>query len=179
MKNNRIVQSAKELKNTKSLAMAAMLLAIATVLGIFSIPVGTSLKIGLSTLAIQLTAALFGPVVSGSVGALADILQYLIRPTGPYFPGFTISGAIGGIIFGLIYYKRRLSIPRIAVANLIVTVFVNILLNTFWLKVLYGKGFLALLPGRVTKNLVLLPIYVILFYLMTRALERAGLRKED
>ena len=48
---------------------------------------------------------LFGPGVGGAVGALSDILGYAVRPTGPYFPGFTVTAALSGVIFGLLLGK--------------------------------------------------------------------------
>lgn len=166
MKRGDLARSARELKNIRSLAMAAMLLGMAVVLGILSIPVTPSVRVSLATIAIQLVAALFGPVVGGITGGLADLIQYFIRPTGPYFPGFTISGVIAGVIFGLFYYRETPLLPRVILANVAVSVPVNIFLNTLWLKLLYGNAYLALLPARAVKELILLPIFIALVYFL-------------
>lgn len=160
--------SARELKKVRSLTTAAMLLAVAVVLGIFSIPVTPSVKVSLATIAIQLTAALFGPAVAGISGGLADVIQHFIRPTGAYFPGFTISGILAGLIFGFFYYRRQPNLKRIIFANILVSIPVNLFLNTFWLKILYGSAYLALLPARAAKELILLPVFVVLVALLLR-----------
>ena len=45
---------------------------------------------------------------------------------------------------------------------------------TLCLSVLYGQGFLVLLPARALKNLIMWPIDSIIFYTITKALERIG-----
>ncbi len=149
-----------ELKDVKALAMTAMLLAIAVVLGFYTL---------------QVTGMLFGPVVGGLMGGAADLVKYLVRPTGPFFPGFTISGAASGVIYGMILYKRPLTIRRVALANGLVMILVNICLNTYWLTLLYGNAFFAILPARVIKQAVMFPIYVALFYGVSRVLGKAKL----
>ena len=162
-----------ELKNLKTLAMASMLLAIAVVLGFYTLQLTEFIKIGFAYIANELAGMMFGPVVGSLIGGLADVLKYLVNPTGPFFPGFTISGFLGGLIYGIVLYKKPLSIKRVIVANTLVTVFVNLLLNTYWLTLLYGNAFMALFPARILKQLVMLPIEVILFYAVARVLVKA------
>ena len=114
-------------------------------------------------------------MVGSLIGALADILKYMVNPTGPFFPGFTISGFFGGLIYGMVLYKKPLSIKRIIIANTLVTVLVNLLLNTYWLTLLYGNAYMALLPARIVKQLIMLPIEVILFYAVAKVLVKSGL----
>ena len=53
--------------------------------------------------------------------------------------------------------------PYLIVApSLIITIGLNLLLDTLWLKILMGQGFFALLPTRILKCAVMLPIQVIL-----------------
>ena len=167
--------SLHELKNLKSMVMAAMLLAIAVVLGFFTLQLTEFIKIGFAYIANEFAGMLFGPVVGSLIGALADILKYMVNPTGPFFPGFTISGFCGGLIYGIVLYKKPLSLKRVIVANTLVTIFVNLLLNTYWLTLLYGNAYMALLPARIVKQLVMLPIEVILFYAVAKVLIKSGL----
>ncbi len=79
------------------------------------------------------------------------------------------------MIYGVILYKKPLSIKRIALANGLVMIFVNICLNTYWLTLLYGQAFMAILPARVIKQIVLFPIYVALFYGVSKIMGKAHL----
>jgi ECF transporter S component (folate family) len=164
-----------EFRNVRTLTTAAMFAAISVVLGYFTIVLGDYIKIGFATVANQFVYYLFGPVVGTFFGGALDILKYLIKPTGPYFPGFTISAAVGGLIYGSLLYKRPISLKRILIAELVVSIVCNMLLGTYWLTVMYGKGFFAILPMRVFKNLIMWPINSMIFYTIGKALEAAGI----
>ena len=171
-------ESAKELRKTRSLVAMAMLLALAVVLGFVSVQVTESLRVGFSFLPNALAGQMFGPVGGMLVGGLADILKYIVKPTGPFFPGFTISGVLGGLIYGLVLYKKPTTLPRVILSQVLIAVFVNMLLNTYWLTILYGNSFLAIWPARIVSNLITLPINIILYYLVATLLEKAGIRRQ-
>jgi len=50
-----------------------------------------------------------------------------------------------------------------------------ILLNTLRLDMLYGKDFLAILPMRTVKNLIMWPIDSFIFFTITRLIEQTGI----
>jgi ECF transporter S component (folate family) len=175
MKNMKtlFVDSFHELKNLRTIAVTAMLLAVAVVLGFYTLQLTEYIKIGFAYIANEMTGMMFGPVVGALMGGVADVVKYIVKPTGPFFPGFTISGILSGLVYGCVLYKRPLSLKRVILANGIVTVFVNLLLNTYWLTLLYGNAFMALLPARCLKQLIMLPIEVALFYAVAKVLARA------
>ena len=168
--------SAKEFKCLKSIVAAALLVALHTVLAVFvSINVTPALRISVS----------FGPVMGFMCGGLGDIVQYIIKPTGPYFPGWTLSAALAGLIYGLFFYDCNIKISkkkitgekrslleiidfkfliRVVLALTIDTLLVNVLLGTYWCSIMYGKGFMFYLTMRFTKNLIQLPINIFLTY---------------
>ncbi len=137
--------SLKELKSVYSLAAIAMLLALRVVLGFFANGTlaffGNNVKISGAFLPIAVTGSMFGPVPAALVGALGDIISFLLNPTGgAYFPGFTISGLLTGLIYGFAFYKSKITVPRVIIAWLINTIAVETFLAAFWLYVLYGAG---------------------------------------
>lgn len=166
--------SAKEFKSVKSLVTAALLIALHTVLAYFvSFQVTPSLRISLSFLANVVTGAMFGPVVGLVCGGVGDIVQFVLKPTGPYFWGWTLSAALAGLIYGAFLYRKfpregkvfdiRFFI-RVALVLALDTLIVNILLGTYWVNLMYGKGFVFYLTSRFIKNAVQLPINIILTY---------------
>lgn len=168
-------ESFQELKDLRTMTAAAMLLAITVVLGFYRLQLTEYIRIGFDSISKELTGMLFGPVIGCMVGGLSDLISYIIKPIGGFFPGFTVSAMAGGIIYGTILYKRPLSFKRVIAANSVVTVVVNLLLNTYWLTLLYGDAFFALLPARAVKQLIMLPIDSILFYATAKLLSRANL----
>jgi len=170
---DQFISSFRTLKKTRTLTTAGILLAIQMVLSSYgTIEVTDSLKISLSHLALAPTAVFFGPVAAGMQGALSDILGYLLKPTGPYFPGFTLSAMLLGVVYGMALYKTRHTLWQVVTARVVVMLLINILLNTVFLTMLYGPSRLATLPVRVVKNLIQLPFDCILLAAMCRILKR-------
>ena len=65
---------------------AAILSAIAIILGFFKIPVTQLIEIRFAMLPIAVAGCLFGPVVGGVVGMVSDIGGYILSsPPGPFF----------------------------------------------------------------------------------------------
>ena len=166
-------ESLRLLRRTQTLTTAGVLLAIQMVLSSLGvIQIGESLKISLGHLALAPTAMLFGPVVAGLQGALSDVLGFMIKPTGPYFPGFTLTAALGGVIYGVIFFRSEHRLSHIVLARLLICVFVNILLNTLFLTMLYGQAQLAALPVRALKNIMQLPVDCVLLTAVCRVVDR-------
>lgn len=162
--------SLREMKNVRSLAAIAMLLAIAVVLGFYQLQLTDFLRLGFSFIANEMTGMLFGPAAGALMSTVADILKYVVKPVGAFFPGLTFSSLLGGLVFGFVLYKRPLTFKRVLLANGIVTVFIHIGLNTYWMTVLYGNSFFAILPARIIKEAIMCPISALTFYIVAKVL---------
>lgn len=174
-KNNMFLESAKELKTTSALTACAMLAALAFILNqVASINIGPYVKIGFSGIPNQIVDYLFGPVTGSLFAGVLDLVKYFVRPDGPFFFGFTFNAMAGAFIYGCFYYRRKMTLKRVLAAKLIVVVVVNIFLNTLWLDMLYGKGFLAILPARAFKNLIMWPIDSVIYFTLIRLIEQTG-----
>lgn len=169
--------SANELKSTRCLTLTAMLGALSVILSNFTIVVTSSLKISFFFVPTRIVYYLFGPFVGTVFGAAIDILNYIVKPTGPFHPGFTISAALSGMIFGLILYKKPLKFSRILVTSAINMLIVNILLHTIWIYTIIGDAVIVSIPMRVIKNVVLWPFESILLYLVIKGIESTGVLK--
>lgn len=77
---------------------------------------GNNVKLSAAFLPIAVTGVMFGPIPAAIVGALGDILSFIIAPTGAYFPGFTINGFITGFIYGMFLYKNNVTPLRVVLA---------------------------------------------------------------
>ncbi len=165
--------SLKEFQKLRNVVFCGMMAAVAIILGyVATIRIGQFIRIGFSGLPNQVIDYLFGPAVGAIFGAALDIIKWFLQPSGDFFPGFTISAALGGIIYGFAFYKKNITIPRVLIAQLIVKIFVNIGLNSLWLKMLYDQAIIALLPGRILSNSIMLPIDTFITYVMLKAVDR-------
>lgn len=168
-KDNIFISSYNELKKVRTLTTCAMLISLSIILGYFTVNIGGIAKVGFSSIPATLAAFLFGPAVAGAFGAVADITKYLIKPDGAFFIGFTLNAILTGFIRGSILYKKELNIWRVIVSELIVTILCNLLINTYLISVLQGKAFIGMLPVRLIKNLISLPVNVVVFYTLAKA----------
>ena len=112
---------------------------------------GTSvLRISFGPVPIYLSGMLLGPVYGAITGILADALGYLVKPLGPYFPGFTLNGALTGLIPALLvkYYRKGILDP--AVLNSCTYRNYNIgSADSLWLSMMMDKAFIAFIPSNL------------------------------
>ena len=201
----------------------------------------------------MLIGMFFGPLAGGISGLVADLVGATVFPQGAFFPGFTISSMLWGIIPGVFYsiikgknlklnynyvnsivilgislgvvkvllvtevlstkngkfylYDKLLSLVIIAIfvavilAFIITPIFVSrkvqksnsiysidkiafivsisyiiiaLGLNTYWLSIMFNKGFLAFLPGRVLSGIIVIPINSMIIYTLCKYLKKIG-----
>lgn len=152
----------------KLIVHVAILIALEIVLSRF-LSISTSIvKIGFSFVPIAICAMMYGPVWAGITGVMADFIGASLFPIGAYFPGFTLSAALTGIVFGLFLYKRKGNWAQLAGAVAINCIFISLLLSTYWLTILWGDSFLVLLPTRIVQNLIMIPIQFIVLRLLQK-----------
>ena len=126
------------------------------------------LRIGFGFLPIAVLAILYGPIIAAIGYGLADLIGAWLLPTGAFFPGFTVSAVLTGLIFGWLLYRKEVTPARALAASAIVCLAVNLLLNPFWLTFIIGKGFTVLLASRAVKELVAIPVMAVIIVLIDR-----------
>lgn len=171
----------------RMLATCAMLVAIQIVLVRFCSIQTPSLRLSFGFLPLAMAGILYGPGYGCAVAGIADLLGAVVFPTGgAFWPGLTIVTACTGLIYGLLLYQkpgavwsRQKRIFRIILAVAIVDIFVNLGLGTLNLVFYLDKGFLVLLPGRVAKNLIMIPIesacISAMYFLLVEPMVRRGM----
>ena len=173
-------QSAQELKQVRTLTGVAMLLAMSVVISFTaSVRVTETIKIGLGYLITALLGMLYGPFTAALAAGAGDLIKYLLKPDGAYFFGFTLTAMLGGVVYGVFFYREKCTIPRAIASKATVSLLPNCLLNTVWVSWLYGMPFLGALGPRVIKNLMALPFEIVLLYIvlngMNKVIQRAKL----
>ena len=166
-----ILSSAKEFKSTRAICGVAMLTALNVIAGtLLNIQVTPMLRIGFSSVFAAISAMLYGPLLSGSAGIVADTLKYLIRPDGPYFPGFALNEFLTGLIYGSFFYQKKVSLPRAIIARFFITFIINLTLTSLWLNLLYQYPIFT--SFRLFKNVIAFPFDVAILYFALNAAQK-------
>ncbi len=166
-------QFGKLMGRSKTLVISALMIALNIVLGYYSIWFSSYLRVGFGFVTQPIVAVLYGPLVACMTGMIQDILSYLINPVGGYIPVYTLCVGISGMVYGLMLYRKPLTFSRVVLVKTIVLLFANILLNSIALAPTVGSGFIGILPARIIKNLLLLPIQIVVVYLVLKLLKRS------
>ena len=168
-----------ELKSLKRLVFAALVCALAIVVGAFYVSVGENLRVYFTFFIVAVGCSVYGPVVGIIAAAVIDTLNYVLFPAGAYFPGYLLSEMAGALIYSLFLYRRKITVLRLFGAKFCVNYLVNVLMGSLWSQMLYGKGYLYYMAKSLIKNTLLLPFEVILlaalFSLLLPVFSRFGL----
>ncbi|GER67722.1 folate ECF transporter [Weizmannia acidilactici] len=157
--------------NVKKIVLAGLFIALEVISTRFLSIQTPVLRIGFTFIPTALSACILGPLFAGITAGLADVIGMMLFPAeGAYFPGFTLSAFLAGAIYGLFFYKKPVRFWRVCLAVLIITIFVNLGLDTLWLWMLTGKGILGLLPARMMKSAIMFPIQVITIQVVWKSL---------
>lgn len=155
--------AAAELKSTKTLVIAALLIALRVALKTVVIPLAPNLNINVAAPLINaLGAMIFGPVVAALAACVSDTLGCIIFPQGPYFLPCMFVEVAGSVLFALFFYRTKMRPTRVILARFCMDLFVNIILNSavmFWyFQVFYQKSYVEMVLPAVIKNLCMFPI---------------------
>lgn len=202
-----------------------------------------ALRINFASIPIMLSGIILGPAAGLITGAAADIINFMVKPGGPFFPGFTLVSALSGFIPGIIYKyikkdinynllntifisllsvgfvsvfiynglltfeggimyngktinylyvagflilvaayllipikftssaKNGFNMNKIVFTTSATQLITSIILNTYFLSVLYGKGFMIFLPARILTNFFMIPLYSLIIAAVLNALK--------
>ena len=158
---------------TRILATLGVLVAMEVVLNRFLSINAWNIKIGFSFVPVAIGAMLYGPLGGGAVGALGDFLGAILFPIGAYFPGFTLTSFLMGAVLGTFLHQNQ-TLPRTAAAVGINQFILGLLLNSFWISLLYGVPYLPLLSTRIVQSILLTVVQLIVIPLLSSIRQRDG-----
>ncbi len=125
-----------------------------------------NMSIGFSFITIGFAASYLGTPYSIAVAAIGDIIGALLFPFGTYFPGFTLTNALVGLVFGIFLYKKTNAL-KITLAVLINKVCFTLLLNSIWISILYKGGIDALWAVIVPRIVTTVPMFFVEIIVLT------------
>ncbi len=169
--------AARSFRSTPMLVLAALTVALRVAVKFFRIPLAAGLFLSFDCYVNALGSLVYGPLMGLAVGAVSDTLGCILAPSGPYFLPFILVEMSSSFLFGLFFWQRELSLPRILTAKFTVNTVCNIVLTSLFVKwsyrVFYGvekaQGYALINGARIVKSLVLFPVEAVLIALVFRA----------
>lgn len=167
--------------SVRKIVFTAALTALEIVLSRFCSINTAGWKIGFGFVPVAAAAVLFGPWYAAVVGGLSDLVGALLFPIGAYFPGFTVTAAIIGIVYGLFLYKKDVKFfPGIVIPTLINSLVIGLCINTLWVSILYGsKTYWGWFVYRLPEYAVLIPLNLIFLPFLCRLAPKLAKYTED
>ncbi len=152
------------------MVMTAMLAALSVIFRLFlGYPQTGTTRYDLGFLPIAAAGVMFGPLWSGGAYVIADLIGTLLTGQTPIVT-ITICKFVFGAIFGLFFYKKDITLPRIVLCVAAISLFVDLIGMPLALMPLYNKGIFVIFVERLPQVGVMLPVRVAGIWLMDRYL---------
>lgn len=148
--------------DVKTMTSMAVLIAIQIIFSRFLSIQAWNFRIGFGFVPIVIAGIMFGAVRAGIVAGISDILGALLFGYG-FTPLITIPAILTGIVFGLFLHKKPTT-ARIILSVLVVQIFCSLLLNSFFLYIMYfsesGTTLFAFIMTRVAQTAAMIAVEV-------------------
>lgn len=167
----------------------AMLTALTVVLSRFAsfyiIP-PNGLRMSFEGIPIVVAAVWLGPLGGLIVGGLSDVIGALLFPVGAYFPAFTVTPLLFGLITGvmMIYvFKGERKLWQFAVGILTAELLANVLWGSFAVKLYFDMlgtsdlGYLAWVAARLPGRAILYAVNTLLSFALVKTIDRIATLK--
>jgi ECF transporter S component (folate family) len=164
-------------KSIKNLVLASIFVALAIIFTrLVPLQLGNYLRLGVGDLPLLLAGIILGPFYGAAVGAVADVLGFMIAPMGDFFiPGITLSAALWGFIPGVAvhFIFKKKSFAAILTSAIACGILVDIISTPFWLSLAYGSlTYFAMLPVQAANAGVMIVVNTALATVLIRALQK-------
>ena len=152
-----------------------MFIAIGVILGSFlRIQLSDAIRISLAPAIVMVAGSVLGPVWGAGVGFMTDFLSYMIanRAAGAYFPGYSLTMMLYGILAGLIFYKKAGGYLKITLSTVGIQTVCSLLLNTAWSSIMYSAPFPVMLATRLPATYISCAMYVVVLCIVLKNQEK-------
>mgnify|MGYP003299637102 CR=1 FL=1 len=165
----------------KDITVIAMLFALMLASKMLPLPSGFGdLGISFTYLFFAIICMIYGPVYGFVVGVFSDIIGFFMPSGGGIFNfGYTLQAALTGMIYGLFFFKTKVTFTKVLAARILVNFVMNVIYGSFlyifvyyvddtmtlsrYLELVKSYALLLSLP----KNIVyLLPQSLLLYYVI-------------
>lgn len=158
--------------SVKKLCIMAMFIALDIAVSLVTVPLfGGAIRLSFTFLVSMCFAASFGYIDCIIYGAAVDVISFFLLNSGDvFFFGYTLSAVLGLVIYRF-YLQHGVDWCTVGFSKATVNLFVNVIIGSIWRTMLYSKGYVYYLINSLWKNIVMLPIEVVMFYYVYKALK--------
>lgn len=161
-------KSAGEFKKLQTVVFCGLMGALSIILGLFASIHFGPFSITYAWIPNRIIDFMFGPVVGALYGGVMDVIKFMLKPNGSFNLAYTAMAVLAGLIFGVVLYNKQISFMRIVFAQTLVKIFINVGMGTYLMAFERGQAFMALMPVRLIKNLIMIPLdSILLFVILT------------
>ena len=156
--------AAAELKSTKTLVIAAMMIALRVATKGITVPIAPNLKLfNAASFINALGAMIIGPVACIPAAILSDFLGVLLwEGLGTYFLPYVLTEIASSFIWALLLYRAKVTPWRVIIGRFSICILINVLLGTgitiWWQHIYLGHATATLTIARVLKNTFMFPV---------------------
>lgn len=155
--------------NVQQIAVLGVLIAANLALSRVEIFIGPTTRISFGFIINAIIAILYGPWVAGFSSAGGDLLKsFIFGVQGQFFIGFTLTAFVGSFIYGVFLHRKDIKWFHILSAVVLNAVITNLVMNTFWLNLLYQMPLSVMLATRIPQNIIMTPIRFALIYIVAK-----------
>jgi len=151
---------------TTTMTVVALMIALEIILNRFVGITTDTIHVGIDFLPIAAAGMLYGPLWAGMAYAIGDLLGAAIFPYGAVNPMITVTLALAGVTYGLVFYRHDLSGSRIiwrtVIASLIIAIPIKLFLTSLAFSIFYGTPYTAVLVTRIPTCAILLAAQMII-----------------
>ena len=166
--------AAAEMKDTRMLVFAALMIALRVAMKMVYIPLAPNLKINTAFVVNALGAMVIGPVLAAAAAVVSDFLGVLLSGE-TYFLPMVLTEIAGSMIFALFLYRAKVTPTRVILSRFCICLFVNILLQTplmmLYYKFMMGGSSYVLTVPTILKNLFMFPIESVVLTLLLSVIQ--------
>ena len=156
--------AAAEVKSTKTLVIAALMIALRVATKGLAVPIAPNLKLfSVASFINALSAMIIGPVMAIPAAFLSDFLGVLLwEGLGTYFLPYAFQEIASSLIWALLLYRAKPTPSRVMLGRFAICILVNVLMGTaidmMWQQFYYGTSTVVLTIPRIIKNTFMFPI---------------------
>ena len=126
--------SAKSLIKVKDITTIAMLFALMLLSKLIPIPSGFgNLGLSFTYLFFAIISLIYGPIYGFIIGIFSDIIGYFMPNGGggTFNLGYTLQAALSGFIYGICFYRTKVSFTKVLFSRFLINIFMNAIYGSF------------------------------------------------